>query len=287
MKLVTFQTSGSEPRIGLVVPDGIVDLARHVPDLPADMIGLITAWPRFKAPLEAIAAKQGADMPIEAVTLLAPVTRPGKILGIGLNYADHVAESGMAKPDAQLWFAKMPTATNGPFAPIQLPKVSEALDYEAELAIVIGKRCKHVSREQAHEVIFGYCVANDVSIRDWQLRTSQFTVGKSFDTHAPLGPWIVTADELKDPHNLDIRCFVNGELRQSSNTKYLIFNCFDQVEHLSQAMTLEPGDVLLSGTPGGVGVAFKPPRFLRAGDVVKVDIEQIGSISNTVVPEPV
>lgn len=287
MKLATFQTSGSEPRIGLVVHDGIVDLARHVPDLPADMIGLITAWPKFKAELGTIASKQSADMPIEAVTLLAPVTRPGKILGIGLNYADHVAESGMAKPDAQLWFAKMPTATNGPFAPIQLPKVSEALDYEAELAIVIGKRCKHVAREQAHEVIFGYCVANDVSVRDWQLRTSQFTVGKSFDTHAPLGPWIVTADELKDPHNLDIRCFVNGELRQSSNTKYLIFNCFDQVEHLSQAMTLEPGDVLLSGTPGGVGVAFKPPRFLRAGDVVKVDIEQIGSISNTVEPEPV
>jgi 2-keto-4-pentenoate hydratase/2-oxohepta-3-ene-1,7-dioic acid hydratase in catechol pathway len=286
MKLATFQTAGSRPRPGIVVADGIIDLSLHLADAPTDMIGLIEAWPLLKAKLDSLAAGQKADFPLSAVTLLAPVPRPGKILGIGLNYADHVAESGMAKPDAQLWFAKMPTAVNGPYAPIQLPKVSVALDHEAELAFVIGKRCKHVSREDAPGVIFGYCAANDVSVRDWQLRTSQFVIGKSFDTHAPFGPWIVTVDELTDPHRLGIRCFVNGETRQSSNTEHLIFDCYAQVEHLSQAMTLEPGDVMLTGTPGGVGAGCKPPCWLKAGDVVEVQIDGIGSIRNTVVPEP-
>ena len=284
MKLATFKTAGSNPRIGIVVADGIVDVSSHLPDAPADMIGLMAAWPTLQAKLAALVSRK-ADFPLAAVTLLAPVPRPGKILGIGLNYADHVAESGMAKPDAQLWFAKMTTATNSPYGPIQLPKVSTTLDYEAELAFVIGKRCKHVSREEAPSVIFGYCVANDVSIRDWQLRTSQFVLGKSFDTHAPFGPWIVTSDELKNPHSLAIRCFVNGEKRQDSNTEHLIFDCYDQVVHLSQAMTLEPGDVILTGTPGGVGAGFKPPRWLHAGDVVEVQIEGIGSIRNTVEPE--
>jgi len=150
---------------------------------------------------------------------------------------------------------------------------------------VIGKRCRHVAREQAAGVIFGYCAANDVSVRDWQLRTSQFVLGKSFDTHAPFGPWIVTPDEIADPHALDIVCRVNGELRQHSNTKHLIFDCYAQIEHLSQVMTLEPGDIILTGTPGGVGIGFKPPRWLKAGDVVEVEIERIGSLRHTVVPE--
>ncbi len=285
MKLATFTAQGSTPRLGLIVADGIVDLARYVADLPDTMIELIAAWEQFQPAIAALAHRP-ADLAIDTVELLAPVPRPGKILGIGLNYADHVAESGIAKPEAQLWFAKMPTAANGPYAPIQRPRVSEALDYEAELAIIIGKRCKHVPREKAHEVIFGYCAANDVSVRDWQLRTSQFTVGKSFDTHAPFGPWIVTADELGDPHTLDIRCYVNDEMRQSSNTHHLVFDCYAQVEHLSQAMTLEPGDVLLTGTPGGVGAVMKPPRWLRAGDVVKVVIDRIGTLSNPVIDEP-
>jgi 2-keto-4-pentenoate hydratase/2-oxohepta-3-ene-1,7-dioic acid hydratase in catechol pathway len=284
MKLATFKTTGSNPRIGIVVADGIVDLSLHMSDAPADMISLMAAWPALQTKLAAVANRK-ADLPLASVTLLAPIPRPGKILGIGLNYADHVAESGMAKPDTQLWFAKMTTATNSPYGPIQLPKVSITLDYEAELAFVIGKRCKHVSREEAPGVIFGYCVANDVSIRDWQLKTSQFMLGKSFDTHAPFGPWIVTSDELKNPHSLAIRCFVNGEKRQDSNTEHLIFDCYDQIVHLSQAMTLEPGDVILTGTPGGVGAGFKPPRWLHAGDIVEVQIEGIGSIRNTVEPE--
>lgn len=285
MKLVTFSVSGSAPSTGLVVKDGIVSLAKHVADAPADMIGLISAWPDFRSRLMQLGANTQADVALDSVTLLAPVPRPGKILGIGLNYADHLAESGMEKPADQLWFAKMPTTAAGPFASIDLPRVSEQLDYEAELAFVIGQRCRHVSRDRAHEVIFGYSVANDVSVRDWQVRTSQFMLGKSFDTHAPFGPWIVTSDEIADPHALGIRTFVNGEKRQDSNTRELIFNCFEQVEHLSKVMTLEPGDVILSGTPGGVGVACKPPRWLRSGDRVRVEIDEIGAIENVVRPE--
>ncbi|AJG22331.1 Fumarylacetoacetate hydrolase family protein [Cupriavidus basilensis] len=223
-----------------------------------------------------------ADVRLDGVTLLAPVPRPGKILGIGLNYADHVAESKMEPPTDQLWFAKMPTAVTGPFSAIEIPMVSDALDYEAELAFIIGRRCRHVSKSDAHKFIFGYCAANDVSVRDWQFRTTQFLLGKSFDTHAPFGPWIVTADDINDPHELPIRCFVNGELRQKSNTRNLIFNCYAQIEHLSKVMTLEPGDVIFTGTPGGVGWGHKPPRPLRSGDRVRVEIDGIGAIENLV-----
>jgi len=285
MKLVTFSLSGSSPTVGVVVDSGIVQISKHMIDAPADMLGLIAAWPAFKDRLQELAGNTRADFALDAVTLLAPVPRPPKMLGIGLNYADHLAESGMDKPADQLWFAKMSTSATGPFASIDLPRVSEQLDYEAELAFVIGERCRHVSRERAHEVIFGYCAANDVSVRDWQVRTSQFTLGKSFDTHAPFGPWIVTPDEIADPHALGIRCFVNGEKRQDSNTRELIFNCFEQVEHLSKVMTLEPGDVIFSGTPGGVGVACKPPRWLRSGDRVRVEIDGVGAIENVVRPE--
>jgi 2-keto-4-pentenoate hydratase/2-oxohepta-3-ene-1,7-dioic acid hydratase in catechol pathway len=285
MKLVTFSTAGSAPATGLAVDGGVIDIAKHLPDAPRDMIALIDAWPAWRERLASLVASREADISFDAVTLLAPVPRPGKILGIGLNYADHVEESGMARPADQLWFAKMPTSATGPFAPVELPRVSEQLDYEAELAFVIGKRCRHVQRERAHEVIFGYCVANDVSVRDWQLQTSQFTIGKSFDTHAPFGPWIVTADAVADPHALGIRCFVNGEKRQDSNTAQLIFDCYAQVEHLSKAMTLEPGDLILTGTPGGVGVAMKPARWLRAGDRMKVEIDGIGAIENIVQTE--
>jgi 2-keto-4-pentenoate hydratase/2-oxohepta-3-ene-1,7-dioic acid hydratase in catechol pathway len=268
-----------------VVDTGIIDISMHLPEAPRTMIDLIAAWPEHQPACASLAEHHKADLSIDSAHLLAPIARPGKILGIGLNYADHVTESGMVKPEHQLWFAKMPTAVTTPFGAIELPKHSASLDYEAELAFVIGKRCRHVQREQAAEVIFGFCAANDVSVRDWQLRTSQFILGKSFDTHAPFGPWIVTADEVGDPHDLGIRCFVNGEKRQESSTEHLIFDCFDQVEHLSQVMTLEPGDIVLTGTPGGVGAGFKPQRWLRAGDRVRVEIDRIGAIENEVVPE--
>ena len=221
------------------------------------------------------------------VRLLAPVT-PRKYLAIGLNYRDHIAESGMQAPEFPFFFNKQVTCVVGPGDDIHMPRVSNLLDYEAELAIVIGTRCRQVPVEKAHEVIAGYTIANDISVRDWQLRTPTMTIGKSFDTHGPLGPWIVTADELGDPHDLGIRTFVNNEPRQDSNTGEMIFNCFQQVAHLSEAFTLEPGDVIATGTPAGVGAA-RPPfpeGLLKVGDVVRIEIDGIGELQNEVVEEP-
>ncbi len=282
MKLCTFQTRSRTAVVGLVIGDQVVAIADHFEAAPGTMIDLIADWDNWQKPLAELAASGVSGTPIEAVTLLAPVPRPGKILGIGLNYADHVEESGMDMPADQLWFAMMNTAANGPYAPVDLPKVSETLDYEAEMVFIVGKRSRHLSPQTAKNAIFGYCVGNDVSVRDWQLRTSQFILGKSFDTHAPFGPWIVTADEIDDPHQLGIRCFVNDEKRQDSGTDQLIFDCYQQIEHLSKVMTLEPGDVIFTGTPGGIGGGFKPPRWLREGDRVRVEIDGLGFIENVV-----
>ena len=285
MKLATFEVPNGRITLGIVTAqERVIDISLHLPQAPRDMVSLIARWDEWQPALANLATESG-EWAVSEVHLHAPVTRPGKILGIGLNYADHVAESNMARPEIQLWFTKLPTSARGPYESIDLPKVSEQLDYEAELAFVIGRRCRHVSREQAAEAIFGYCVANDVSVRDWQLRTSQFMLGKSFDTHAPFGPWITTSDEIANPHALDIRGLVNGEVRQSSNTRELIFDCYDQIAHLSQACTLEPGDIILSGTPGGVGGGFKPPRWLKTGDVVRVEIQGLGHIENRVKTE--
>jgi 2-keto-4-pentenoate hydratase/2-oxohepta-3-ene-1,7-dioic acid hydratase in catechol pathway len=212
------------------------------------------------------------------VRLHAPIPRPGKIMAIGMNYADHVKEMGREPPQHQVWFAKATTAVNGPYDPIQIPKVSDAVDWEAELVVVIGKRGRHIAKEQARDHIFGYCCGNDVSARDWQNRTPQWILGKSFDTHAPFGPWITTADEVGDPHTLGIRCLVNGETRQNSNTANLVFNVWDQIAHLSQVMTLEPGDLIYTGTPGGVGMGMKLPVFLKPGDRVRVEIDKLGAL---------
>ena len=207
--------------------------------------------------------------------LLAPV-RPRKFLGIGLNYADHIAESGMEAPEFPVFFNKQATCVVGPGDDIHMPRVSKLLDYEGELAIVIGERCRHVPEDGAHEVIAGYTIANDVSVRDWQLRTPTMTMGKSFDTHGPLGPWVVTADELGDPHALRIRTYVNDELRQDGDTSQMIYDCFQQVAHLSEAFTLEPGDVIATGTPAGIGAVRQPfpEGLLKVGDTVRVEIER-------------
>jgi 2-keto-4-pentenoate hydratase/2-oxohepta-3-ene-1,7-dioic acid hydratase in catechol pathway len=284
MKLVRYSGRGSI-KLGVVKGDGVIDLSKRWSSLSDDMIGLIKMWPEVRAAVSELVADAPADAALADVHLLAPVSRPGKIMAIGLNYADHVQESGQKTPPHQIWFTKAVTAINGPFDPIQLPIASEATDYEAELVVIIGQRCKHVTKARAAEVVFGYCAGNDVSVRDWQLRTSQWALGKSFDTHAPIGPWIVTADELGDPHTLGIRCFVNGEQRQNSNTRNLIFNVFDQIELLSRAMTLEPGDVIFTGTPGGVGMAMNPPRLLKPDDKVRVEIDRIGAIEASTRPE--
>jgi 2-keto-4-pentenoate hydratase/2-oxohepta-3-ene-1,7-dioic acid hydratase in catechol pathway len=224
---------------------------------------------------------------VEDVRLLAPV-QPRKFLAIGLNYADHIAESGMEAPEHPVFFNKQVTCVVGPDDDVHMPRVSNLLDYEGELAIVIGARCRHVPAERAGEVIAGYTIANDVSVRDWQLRTPTMTMGKSFDTHGPLGPWIVTGDELGDPHDLSIRTFVNDELRQDGNTREMIYGCFQQVSHLSEAFTLEPGDVIATGTPAGIGAVRQPfpEGLLKVGDVVRIQIDGIGELRNTIVEEP-
>lgn len=283
MQFATFSI-GAVARVGLVAGDRVIELGRHLESPPADMLELIERWPSLKAPLGALAEREG-DYALSDVRVHAPVPQPRKIFAIGLNYADHCAESGLPRPDEQTWFCKAVSALNGPYDPVELPAVSEQLDHECELVAVIGRRCRNVPRARAREVIFGYCAGNDVSVRDWQLRTTQWVLGKSFDTHAPVGPWITTADCV-DPHALDIRCLVNGEVRQKSNTRNLIFDCFAQVEHLSKAMTLEPGDLLFTGTCGGVGAAHRPPRWLQAGDRVRVEIEQLGAIENVVQAAP-
>ena len=282
MKLATYSTpDDATRRVGIVRDDEIVPLAGN--GIEGDMTSLLEAGIDNDAIQAATTGKSG--LPLSSVTLHAPVPLPGKILAIGLNYGDHIAETGSKKPEYQMWFNKQRNCANGPYADINLPVVSDKLDYEAELCLVIGKRCKHVPTERAHEVIGGYFCGNDVSVRDWQLRVPTFQIGKSFDTHGPMGPWLVTPDEVGDPHDLDILSTVNGEQRQKSNTRHLIFNCFDAIAHLSQSFTLDVGDVLFMGTPGGVGVAMKPPSFMKVGDVVRVEIEKLGYIENTVVAE--
>jgi 2-keto-4-pentenoate hydratase/2-oxohepta-3-ene-1,7-dioic acid hydratase in catechol pathway len=284
MRLCTFSHVGATG-LGLVLDDGVVDLAAAAPELPREMIELLAAGePALRRVREA--AARAPRLPLEIVRLGPPIPRPPKFLAIGLNYADHVAESGLEAPKLPTVFNKQSTCVAGPHDPIHMPRVSKALDYEGELGFVIGRRCRHVPRDRAIEVIAGYLVVNDVSVRDWQLRVPTWTMGKSFDTHGPIGPWLSTPDEVGDPHGLRVRTWVNGELRQDSNTKHLIFNCFAIVEHLSSAFTLEPGDVVATGTPGGVGIAMKPPRLLQVGDVVRVDVTGLGTLENAVVEEP-
>lgn len=276
MRLARYD-AGDGPRIGVVLNDTIIDLA--VGDGDA-MINLIAEWDTRK---EAIARAAGSaeSRPLSSVRLLAPVPRPGKIFAIGLNYADHIAESKVETPQHQVWFTKAGTSINGPTDPILIAKSGSFVDYEVELVAVIGKRGRDITKANAAAHVFGYCVGNDVTERFWQHRTPQWSLGKSFDSHAPIGPWITTADEAGDPHAMGLRCFVNGEKRQDSNTKHLVFNVWEQIEHLSQAMTLEPGDLIFTGTPGGIGAAMDPRQFLKAGDIVRCEIDGLGAIEAT------
>jgi len=282
MKLARYR-SGSDVLIGAVEGSAIAQLSGRLDGIGAHMTALIARWGELRGAAEAL--RGNTDVALSDVELLAPVGRPGKIWGIGLNYADHIEEAGLPVPKEQLWFVKAVTAVNGPYQPIQRPAASTALDYEAEMVVVVGAGGKHIPRERAADAIFGYCVGNDVSVRDWQMASGQFSIGKSFDTHAPFGPWITTADEVANPADLMIRCYVNGEKRQESSTRHLIFDPLAQVAHLSRAMTLEPGDVFYTGTPGGVGMAMKPPVFLAPGDKVRVEIDGLGFIENEVVQE--
>jgi 2-keto-4-pentenoate hydratase/2-oxohepta-3-ene-1,7-dioic acid hydratase in catechol pathway len=283
MRLASFHAD-SAVRAGVVVGDEIVDLAAADSSFDAPWAQLLERGPAVLERARELAGSGAGRLPLQSVRLAPPV-QPRKFFAIGLNYADHVAESGLDTPEHLTVFMKAPTCVTGPYDAIERPVVSQWLDYEGELGFVIGRRCKHVRAQDAAEVIAGYLVVDDVSVRDWQIQTPQWSLAKSFDTHGPIGPCIVTADELGDPHALPIRTFVNGEVRQQSNTSQLIFDCFRIVEILSQACTLEPGDVIATGTPSGVAGAMEGQPWLEPGDRVRIEIDGIGAIENEVVDE--
>ncbi|MES2399705.1 MAG: fumarylacetoacetate hydrolase family protein [Pseudomonadota bacterium] len=289
MKLVTFSCRG-HLSIGKIVGDQVVDLPASDASLPSTMRELLSGGAAMMQRAREVNADKAVTWPLADVRLEAPVPNPSKFLAIGMNYAKHAAEArqlGVQVPDTQVWFNKQVSCVNGPFDPVHMPKVSDNLDYEAELCVVIGKRCRHVSAADARSVIAGYMACNDVSVRDWQKRSATMTLGKSFNTTGPIGPWIVTDDDVADPHKLNLRMLVNGQVKQEVSTGEMVHNIFEQIAYLSTVMTLEPGDLLATGTPSGVGVAMNPPQWLKIGDVMRVEIDGIGHIENVVIAEPV
>jgi 2-keto-4-pentenoate hydratase/2-oxohepta-3-ene-1,7-dioic acid hydratase in catechol pathway len=282
MKLLRYR-DGEDTVLGVLVDDTVVSLNTLADRYPT-MLSIIEAGDEALAEIAAFVATDPGGARLGDVELLAPIERPGKYLAIGMNYRKHVEESarvGVAAPPNQLWFNKQTTCIAGPFDDID-PGVTQKLDYEVELGVVIGRRARYVAAAQAPAHVFGYFVANDVSARDWQFHTATFTMGKSFDSHGPIGPWIVTADEIPDPHTLELRCLVNGAVRQASNTSQMLYDIWQQIEYLSTAFTLEPGDLIATGTPEGVGGGMEPPCFLQKDDVVRCEIDQIGAIENRV-----
>lgn len=284
MQLVTIEKSGySEPAV--VIGDEVIGLKGagfhdmlSVVAGGADALDRVTRW---------LDRPPGSELiPLSAVKLLAPIQRPPKIICIGLNYLDHARESNLAVPETPTVFAKFSTSVIGPGAPIVLPKASAKPDYEAEFAVVIGKGGRHIPEDEWKAHVFGYTIVNDVSARDFQMATTQWMIGKTFDTFCPMGPKIVTADEIEDPHALAISLTIGGETLQSSNTSNLIFRIPKLIAYLSSVFTLEPGDIISTGTPAGVGFARTPPRYLKAGDEVRIQVEGIGELVNPVVMEP-
>ena len=284
MKLATF-THNNLSRVGAVIDDIVIDSLSDA-NIPNTMIDFLSAGANALLAMQELIDSGLGRFNLADVKLNAPIPRPGKYLGISLNYADHITETGAEQPKYPSFFTKQSTCVIGHCDFIHQPKVSDKLDYEGELAFVIGKRCRHVPVEKAHQVIAGFTIANDVSVRDWQARSATMMIGKSFDTCGPLGPWIVTADELVNPHQLSIKTWIDDELRQDGNTQQMIFNCYEMVAYLSQAMTLEPGDVITTGTPSGVGVKMTPRGYMKPGQTVKIEIEGIGILSNEVIEEP-
>lgn len=279
MRLCSFDAAGGGG-LGVVMGDEVADIRAVAPGLsvnPVDMLGSSEALEALVA-----AAKKAPRHPLAKVRLKAPVARPGKVLGIGLNYRDHAKETGREPPSVQMWFNKQSTCVNDPYGEVLMPAVSTHLDYEVELVVVIGKRGRHVPRNRAHEIVAGYMVGCDYSVRDWQRATPTMIMGKGFDTHGPAGPWITTPDEAGDIPSMKLRCIVNGETRQDATCGEMIFDVAAQIEHLTKAFTLEPGDLLFTGTPAGVAVAHNPPKFLKAGDLVRCEIDRLGAIEQTI-----
>jgi 2-keto-4-pentenoate hydratase/2-oxohepta-3-ene-1,7-dioic acid hydratase in catechol pathway len=284
MKLVTF-SHNHQTRVGAVLENEVVDSLGNAA-IPTTMLEFLSLGETALAAMAEQIASGKNRLPLNEVKLFAPIPKPGKYLGMGLNYPEHINETSAEKPEYPLFFNKQTTCVIANDEAIHIPKVSDKVDYEGELAFVIGKRCRHVPVEKAAQVIAGFTIANDVSVRDWQVRSPTWTLGKSFDTHGPLGPWLVTADEIANPHQLNLKTWVDDELRQNANTEQMIFSCYEMVAYLSTVMTLEPGDVITTGTPSGVGVKMKPRGYLKAGQTVRIEIEGIGTLMNSVINEP-
>lgn len=274
--------SADGPRIGALDGTTVTDLTSNIDGAPTDLPAALEA-----IDLNSVSpSSDAATVDLADTTLLAPVGRPPAILAVGLNYRAHAAEGGRDVPTTPVIFTKQLNCVANPGAPIHVPAIApDLIDYEGELAIVIGRRCRNVPSDRASEVIAGYTIMNDVSVRDWQRRSPTMLMGKSWDTHGPMGPAMVTSNSI-DPHSLSLVTRVNGEVRQDSNTDDLIFDCYDIVEHLSTAFTLEPGTVIATGTPAGVGLYYDPPRMLKPGDEVSITVEGIGTLTNPVIAEP-
>lgn len=293
VRLVTFfapvgTTSGpaTPRRTGVVVGDQVIDLTDPILGLPGDMAELLSLGDDARDRALGASASDARRWDLDQVHLGPPVPLPPKVLAIGLNYRAHVQEMGRELPSHQYWFNKQRTCVCGPEEPIVIPTVSEQVDYEGEFAIVIGRRAKSVPADRWLDVVAGFTIVNDVSVRDWQAHSPTFTMGKSFDTHCPMGPWIITPDEVGDVGDLRLRTWVNSELRQDASTADLVFSPPEMIEYLTTVFPLEPGDVLATGTPSGVGAGLVPPRWLRDGDLVRIEIERIGSLENPVVRSP-
>lgn len=286
MRYVTYEQD-AEPRLGALSGDTIVDIQTVSPGAPATMRDLIAADAGVQDKIAmAVANANGDGHAVADTHLLPPVPDPGKIICLGLNYADHAKEGGHEIPTYPALFMRTKSSLIGPNDPMILPNCSEQLDYEAELTIVIGKRCRHVSKENAEDVIFGYTAFNDGSIREYQRLSAQWTAGKNFDGTGSLGPCIVTKDELpKGATGLSIQSRLNGTVMQSSNTEQMIFDAYRTIQILSEIMTLEPGDLIAMGTPSGVGHARRPQVWMKDGDRIEVEIAQIGKLSNPIEAE--
>jgi len=290
MKLVTFASNG-RARVGALrssqQADEVVDLHLADPRLPADMIAFLKAGKRGLALVQEVVAKAPAHaiFPRAQIVLKAPIRRPGKIVCIGQNYLEHARESNAARPPFPIIFAKYANSVIGPGDPIVIPTAVQKPDYEAELAVVIGRRARNVSEADALDYVGGYTALNDVSARDWQSRTGQWTIGKTPDTFCPMGPVLVTADEIPDPQTLHVRTVIGDEVLQSGYTGDMIFTVAYLIADMTRVMTLEPGDVIATGTPSGIGAARTPPRWLAPGDTVRVEVERVGVLENPVVAE--
>jgi acylpyruvate hydrolase len=292
MQLISFTRDGRIRSGGIeeVLTDPsttrVVDLNQADPRLPADMLELLRGGDELLQLASHVIESAPPEMwlSVAGTQLVAPVPNPGKIICIGLNYRDHAAEAGLSIPAEPVVFAKLSNTVNGPYAPITMPRATEQIDYEAELGVVMGRTCKGVKETDALDYVAGYLAVNDVSARDVQHRNGQWVLGKSPDGFAPMGPALVTADEVGDPQQLDVRTRIGDEVLQSSNTREMIFPVARLISFISEFVTLEPGDVIATGTPSGVGGAHQPPRWLKAGETVRVEIPRLGSLANLMMP---